>query len=275
MTATTGTARDNYWELVTDTAEVYERELVPVLFAPWADELVQMVSPRPGERVLDLACGTGLVARKTSTRLAGNGHVVGVDVNPGMLAVARRTAAGLQPAIEWRQADALRTGLPDQAFDAAFCQQGLQFFPDRSGALRELHRLLAPEGRVAVSAWCDPYAPGYAPLWRALERHHLPGTMRFLRTVFSLTDAEELRGLLDDTGFRDVTVGRHTHRVRASSAAAWVRAFLGAAPVPELARLHPTVRASITAEVSAALQPYSDARSLNFPISANVALARR
>ena len=277
MTATAPDDPTRFWETVSETAEFYERELVPALFEPWAAELVELVSPQPGERVLDLACGTGLVARKAATRLAGTGEIVGVDLNPGMLAVAHRSAAGVEPAIRWRQASALDTGLPDESIDVAFCQQGLQFFPDRMAALRELHRVMAPDGRAAVSVWCDPYAPGYAPFWRAFEQHlaDLPAALDFLRAVFALDDAGELRGLLTDAGFRDVRVSRHTHHVRAASAEAWAGAFLGAAPVPGLAEYDPKVLGRIADEVVAALRPYVKDDGLTFPISANVALARR
>lgn len=276
MAATKGTDT-RFWDQVTETAEAYERDLVPALFDPWADDLVALVGPEPGMRVLDVACGTGLVARKATSRLSGTGRIVGVDVNPDMLAVARREARGLEPTIEWRQADATDTALPDESFDVALCQQGLQFFPDRSAALRELYRVLQPGGRLAVSVWCDPYAPGYAPLRRAFERH-LPdpeGALGFFGAVFSLRDLEELRGLLTDAGFQDVAISRRTHHVHAASGQAWAHALLGAAPVPGLTEQDARVLDAVAQDVAAALRPYTHGHGLAFPISAHVALARR
>lgn len=139
------------WQQVCGSAEHYERELVPVLFEPWARELVDLADPQPGEQVLDLACGTGLVARLAASPVSASGAVTGLDANRDMLAVARRVAATVRPAIDWRLATATDTGLPDAAFDVGFCEQGLQFFDDRQAALRELHRVVRPGGRVAIS----------------------------------------------------------------------------------------------------------------------------
>lgn len=133
--------------------EAYQRYLVPIMFAPWARNLVDLVAPRTGERVLDVACGTGVVARCAAIHVGDEGTVVGLDVNDGMLQVARATSSGIRPAIEWRTGSATDMPLPDGSFDVAFCLQGLQFFGDRSAALREMHRVLVPEGRLALAVW--------------------------------------------------------------------------------------------------------------------------
>jgi ubiquinone/menaquinone biosynthesis C-methylase UbiE len=141
---------DGLWGNASVAADRYERALVPALFEPWADVLLDIAGVGQGDRVLDVACGTGVVARSAARRVGSGGHVCGLDVNEDMLAIARST----NPDIEWRQAGSSRTGLPDASFDAAFCQQGLQFFPDRLGALREIHRVLAPGGRAVIATWC-------------------------------------------------------------------------------------------------------------------------
>jgi SAM-dependent methyltransferase len=208
MTTTQGAAR--FWEKVSATAEDYERGLVPMLFAPWAVELVDLVDPHG-------------------------------------------------------------------AFDVAVCQQGLQFFPDRLAALVELHRVVAPGGRVAISTWCDPCAPGYAPFRSAFEQYlpDLPAARGFLAAIFSLDDAAELRDLLAEAGFTDVRVDRRTHDVRAASADAWATAFLTAAPVPGLADYDADALARITADVVDSLRPYVHTDGLSFPISSLVAVAGR
>lgn len=269
--------RDSVWEQCHAPAENYERVLVPTLFEPWARELVELADPRPGERVLDLACGTGLVARTAAPRVGGAGAVTGLDVNRDMLTVAERVAATVRPGIVWTHANAVRTGLPDAAFDVGFCQHGLQFFPDRLAALRELYRVIAPGGRVAISVWCDAGSPGYAPFGPAFARH-LPDdrdAVGFLRAIFSLDDADELHDLLDEAGFRGVQVERRTRIVRCASPQAWARAFLDSAPVPGIAALAPSVVDRICGEVADALSDDVDGDGLAFPMDANVALAYR
>lgn len=154
------------WQLAGNAADVYERALVPAVFAPWAPQVVALAEPRPGERVLDVACGTGVVARLASQRVGRIGKVVGLDLNPGMLAVAAASAAGQSSAaapITWQEASAIKMPLPDAAFDIVYCQLGLQFFPDRPAALREMYRVLVPGGRLGLMVWRGiEHSPGSA-----------------------------------------------------------------------------------------------------------------
>lgn len=133
-------------------AEAYESLLVPHQFAPWARDLVAHADPKPGERILDVACGTGVVMRSVVPLVGPNGRVVGVDSSPAMLAVARTRAPSEAP-IEWYEVSAEALPLSDAAFDLVLCRQGLQFFADKLGATREMRRVLAPGGRVALSVW--------------------------------------------------------------------------------------------------------------------------
>src|SRR5262249_41083176 len=145
-------ARDREYQIEGSAAELFERYLVPAITALWAADLVGRAAPQPGERVLDVACGTGVVAR-LAARTMGAGRIVGLDINEAMLAVARSQAADLTPPIEWHEASVLEMPFPDRAFDLVLCQLGLQFFPDRPRALREMHRVLVPDGRMALSVY--------------------------------------------------------------------------------------------------------------------------
>lgn len=266
--------RGGHWTGVSVAAECYERDLVPALFEPWAGVLVDIAGVGTGDRVLDVACGTGVVSRVAAGRVGPGGRVCGLDVNEDMLAIARRASAD----VEWRQADASRTGLPDASFDAAFCQQGLQFFPDRLAALREIHRVLAPGGRAVIATWCaaaDGDA-GYAPIAEALQRHRPddPDPPGFIAAIFGLSDGTEVTRLAEAAGFADVSVERRTRTVRFPSAEAWVEAFLGAAPVPSLSKLAPAARAAVVADAAAALEPYVAPNGLAFPLHTNIALCR-
>jgi len=127
-----------------NAAELYERYAVPFVLGPWAPELVELAALQPGESVLDLACGTGVVARLVAPRVGTTGQVIGVDLNAGMLAVARALPAPSGSAIDWVQGSATALELPDRSIDVVLCQQGLQFFPEKLAALREMHRVLVP-----------------------------------------------------------------------------------------------------------------------------------
>ncbi|MFQ5468502.1 MAG: methyltransferase domain-containing protein, partial [Kiloniellaceae bacterium] len=132
-----------------DGAEVYESCFVPAIFGAWASPVADAAGIEAGKRVLDVACGTGVLAREAFRRVGQKGQVVGVDLNEGMLAVAART----EPKVEWRQGDAEHLPFEDASFDVVVSQFALMYFPDRVAALREMWRVLAPDGRLAVVAW--------------------------------------------------------------------------------------------------------------------------
>lgn len=257
-------------------AEVYERYLVPALFRPLAAELIGRAAPQPGDRVLDVACGTGAVARQLPPLVGTDGTVVGLDFSPAMLDVAHSLPPS-NPPIDWRLGSADAIPAPDASFDLVFCQQGLQFFPDRAAALREMRRVLAPGGRVVLSVSRGlEHQPVYAALNAAMERRL---GSRAMAAPFALGDADELRALLDGAGFRDTTVDPLVRTVRFPSPAQFVRlSVLGAAAaVPDLARMDAASRGTlvdaIQGEVDDVLRPFTKDGALAFPMRANVAVA--
>lgn len=186
-------------------AEVYERLFVPALSKPWADDLLRRAEVRPGERVLDVACGTGIVARKAAARVGPTGRVVGVDPLPPMLEVAGRCAAAEGLSIEWIHGRAEQLPVPDAAFDLVCCQVGMMFFDDKALAAREMRRALAPGGRVAISVPLSVEHQGvYADLDKIIERHL--GVPTLARTLFSYGDRSTLRSVLDQAGFVDIAI---------------------------------------------------------------------
>ncbi len=148
---------DPSFQAQADAAAVYEEFFVPALFQEWAYRVADAVPLRPGDRVLDVACGTGVLARAVAARVSPGGSVAGLDMNPGMLTVAGRVA----PAIAWRQGAAESLPYADASFDAVVSQFGLMFFADRQTALREMMRVLAPGGHPRVFR---PFGPGSRPM---------------------------------------------------------------------------------------------------------------
>ena len=123
------------WQLTGSGPESYERYQVPSTFEPLARMFVAHVPLQRGQHVLDVACGTGIVVRHVAPVVGATGHIVGVDLNPAMLEVARQNAPPGGTQIEWREGDAADLPYSDEAFDVVLCQQGLQFFPDSGSAL--------------------------------------------------------------------------------------------------------------------------------------------
>jgi ubiquinone/menaquinone biosynthesis C-methylase UbiE len=185
-------------------AENYQRYFVPAIGGPVAEDLIEAAAITPGERVLDVGCGTGVVARLAARQLNGTGTVCGLDVNPGMLAVARNVtpeAAG----IDWYEANAEAIPLPDDSFDVVLCQMSLQFMPGRANALREMRRVLGKGGRLVLNL-PGPTPPLFEIFADALAKHIDQEAAPFVHAVFSLNNVDEIRQLARDAGFREVQV---------------------------------------------------------------------
>ena len=264
------------WQLAGDMAENYEQYFVPAIFRPWATDLLDLTAPQEGERVLDLACGTGIVSRLAAERVGPSGKVIGLDINPGMLAVAgSATPAGAS--IEWRQGNAEDMPFPDKAFDLVICQQGLQFFPNKPVALREMYRVLAPAGRLALSVWRDiQHIPGYIALADALASHVSAEAAGFMHMTGSVAD--ELEGLAVEAGFQKVAVRSASRKLHFSSPEAFVWEIIQCTPLAWMTAVNQageSTRANVINEVSAKLRPYVDDDGLTFPIEARVLTASK
>ena len=266
------------WQVSRKAAEAYERYLVSTLFTPWAHDLIARAALQPGERVLDVACGTGIVARLAAEHVGVAGHVVGVDLNPDMLAVARaQTPAHDSTKVAWREGDATALPCDDETFDVVCCQQGLQFVPDKTQALREMRRVLAPEGRLALSVWrALPYQPYNRVFVEVLERHVGPEAGRRMRAPCGCGDAQTLRTLLTAVGFREIRFHSVTLTLRHPAPTAYIPGQLAALPFAGMIEaLEPAAQTALHHEILAALHPYIDAAGLAVPLEAYVALARK
>ena len=264
------------WQLVQDSASAYERYLVPLLFDTGARDLLDRVGVGPGQRVLDVACGTGIVARHAARRVGPDGEVTGIDLNPDMLAVAGAATDG-SPTIRFEEASADDLPLPDASVDVACCQQGLQFFADRAAALAEVHRVLAPGGRLAAST-CRSLAhqPGYVPLVEALRRHVGEPAAEGMASPFALGDADELRALVTQAGFLEVEIRIAVWSIRLDSAEAFLRGETASSPLGAvIAALDRDVVDALVADLAAGLAAHTDDAGLSFPFETLVVTATR
>jgi len=261
----------NQWQLSGNAAERYERVLVPAIFSPWAADLVALAKLRPGERVLDVACGTGVVGRLAAERVGPKGHVTGLDLNESMLEVARSQpipagAAG----VAWVQSSALAMRVPDSSFDVVLCQQGIQFFPDPPQALREMIRVLVPSGRVFTSVW-EGSTPYTTAMWSAVERHVGADAATTLRKSRAIEDPKALQDLMIQVGFRDVKIIHQTRTARLPAVGDFILRHLAATPVAQAVEaLSDSARKALSEDAATALRPYADGDGIAFPETVNV-----
>ncbi|HEY7034672.1 MAG TPA: methyltransferase domain-containing protein [Thermomicrobiales bacterium] len=260
------------WQVETTAAERYEALLVPALMTAWAPRVVAAAGVGTGDRVLDVACGTGIVARTAADRVGATGRVVGLDLNPGMLAVAAR----VRPDLDWRQGDAAALPFPAASFERVLCQFALMFFPDRLAALREMHRVLTSSGSVALATWAAiKVSPPYARQAEIAGRLAGAGAEAIVRAPFVLHDAAELGGLLDAAGFEAVRVETIRDAVTYPSVEAFLEGEFDATPLGAMLReLGGTVYEGAKAEMDEALAPFRTASGVTFPVAAHVVSGR-
>jgi ubiquinone/menaquinone biosynthesis C-methylase UbiE len=246
------------WQVAGSAPEIYERELVRAVFGPWAPILTELAQPQLGERVVDIACGTGVVARMAAVKVGPTGTVTAIDLNSGMLAVARSLGtADNSAALNWREASADRLPLPDGSFDVAYCQLGLQFFADRPAALREMRRIVWSKGRLALMVWCAiSESPGFDAFTRMLERNVSLAAATMMRAPFGLADADELSQLVTDADFREIRVQQRVGTVHFSSVEQFVSSYVGGSPLAtHVAQASDAARERLISDTKAALTP--------------------
>jgi ubiquinone/menaquinone biosynthesis C-methylase UbiE len=252
-------------------AEIYESKFVPALFAEWAPHLVDFAGIRPGQAVLDVACGTGIVARTVADRLGDGGRIVGLDLNPAMLAVARR----VRPDVEWREGDAAALPFPDGSFDAVLCQMALMFFPDRAGALREMRRVAGVGGTVAIVVPAHlPAQPAYAPFVEMAARHAGPDAVSLLGAYFSCGDLGPLTSLVESAGLSVTGTRPRLGRVKFASVDEFVAAEVESTPLGS--RIGKDAYASIRAGAREVLRPFmTPTGHLEVPLAGHLVAGRR
>jgi len=252
-------------------AEVYESTFVPAIFGAWAPLLVDAAGVAPGQAVLDVACGTGVVARTAAERLAGNGRVVGSDLNPAMLEVARR----LRPDIDWRQADAAHLPFADGSFDVVLCQSALMFFPDLEQSLREMRRVATTDGTIGAQVWGSLESqPGYGPFVEVAARHAGRNAAQLLSSYWVLGDLDALTGRFGTAGLRVTATHTRLGVARFASIDEMVSTEVQNSPLGERID-EPTLR-GIVEDSRVALARFTRASGrVDLPILGHLIIARR
>jgi ubiquinone/menaquinone biosynthesis C-methylase UbiE len=270
---------DGHWQLEGSAAELYQRYLVPAITTKWAEDLVHRAKLRAGENVLDVACGTGVVARLAARKVT-PGHVTGLDLNSGMLAVARNVSNEGEP-VSWKEASALDLPFSSGHFDAVLCQLGLQFFPDQPKALREMRRVVRDSGRVALSVYSPiERTPGANAFVGALDEVLGPEASRIKRGEHSFASPAQLEKLLLDAGFSTVDVHAVVQTIVFPSVLDYVRFQLLATPMTvllqdEIDSERQAIISSVAAKTASLSTPSMlHAGKFTFPQEAYVALAR-
>ncbi len=263
---------DRTWQLHPDSSQAYHRYIGKSIVAPWTEDLIEAAGIRRGHRVLDVACGTGLVTREADRRVGEAGRVVGLDVNRGMLDVARSMRG---QRIEWQGGDAAEMPFGSSEFDVVLCQQGLQFFADKSAALKEMNRVLRPGGRVALNVFRSiEHCPWHRAVADALERHVSLEAAEVVRWSFSLGDRDELRGLIAGAAFREAHIRIEGKWIRHPSIAEFLPGYLASTPVADLFT-DDEVLSVLVKSVTDSLCQYMDDDGLAAPVQCHVITARK
>lgn len=259
--------------LAATAPENYERFFVPVIGEPLARHTIAVARLRPGEHVLDVGCGTGVVTRIAAEQVGPDGSVAGLDVNAGMLAVARSVTPP-DHRIEWHEASAEAMPFPDAEFDAVLCQLSLQFVPDRQQAVSEMHRVLKPGGRLVITV-PGPAGPLFERLADAMGKHIAPQAAGFVRAVFSIDDETELESLLAKAGFRDVNAEAEMRELPLPEPKAFLWQYVAGTPLAAVvAGTEDGTRSALERDVVAGWQEFRSGDGMNYEQRIVTATAR-
>lgn len=255
-----------------DSAIAYESLMVPALVGPWSPKVAAAAGFAAGQRVLDVACGTGVLAREAADRVGISGAVTGLDANAGMLEVARRLA----PDLEWHQGTAEALPFPDGSFDRVVSQFGLMFFPDPGAAIREALRVLRPGGRIVFAVWNSLLNnPAYADEVELLEQSAGRAAADAVRAPFVLGDAGELAELFRSAGATSVALATDREMARFPSLRVMLEADLrGWLPMMGVVLAEDEI-AEVLERAEEVLRPYVDTDgTAAFTTSAHIVVAR-
>lgn len=206
-------------QVTESAAKVYEEFFVPALFEDWASRVADAAKISSGQHVLDVACGTGVLTSEIAQRVGSSGSVVGLDLNQGMLTIAKSKAFK----IKWQQGNAEALPFDNDSFDAVVCQFGLMFFENRHAALKEMFRVLKQGGHLAIAVWDSlENIPGYAILTELLERLFGDEARKAMEAPFVMGDTKMLQSLFEDVGLDSPQIETHQGTACFPSIESWL-----------------------------------------------------
>lgn len=261
------------FQLEGNAPEIYEKVMVPLWFGRWAKALVDSLSLQVSEKVLDVACGTGVTARLAKAKVGSEGEVVGLDINTSMLTKAKQIADGLD--ITWIESDAGDIDLPPGYYDVILSQHGFHYFPDKPAALCEFHRLLSPGGRMAFSIW-DGHSPYTMAICAAVERYISPEIAQKQRSQRETPTADELATQVKQAGFREVEILRQELKIDVPLADEFVPLHLGSMPIADaFLAMSNKAKELLIRDVAEAMNEYVEDGRLIYPDAVHVAFGHR
>lgn len=246
----------SYRNFTGTAAENYQRDFVPAIATPVSADLLRTADLQPGERVLDVACGTGLIARLAAGAVGPRGSVTGIDLAPDMIEVAKDIQTPIGPEIEWHVGDAAALPLADDSYDVVLCQMGLMFIEDRLAALAEMRRVLVSGGRLVVST-PGQIQPTFELMEQAIVEHISPELGGFVRAVFSMHDPEAVATLLQDAGLDEVSSTVATATFQLPGPAEFLWQYINLSPMgPLVAQASEAAQSAMERQVVDSWQPY-------------------
>jgi ubiquinone/menaquinone biosynthesis C-methylase UbiE len=261
-------------------SEIYEQVFIPAIMRHWTPILLEFAQPRAGEHILDLACGTGIVARNAAKYVNSQGRIVGLDINPAMLEVARQQVDSGVTNIEWQEGNAENIPFPDRSFDLVLCQAGLMLFKNKIAAANEMRRVLKAGGRAVALVWQSldqhPFNKTLCTSWS----RRLGVDITAVSPAYSLGSVEELNALLAGAGFSKVAVYPVQYYIFADDPELFLDlSFKGAAAaIPSYANLDDKARSElagcVASDIELVMKQHMQDGRLIIPRAANIAVAR-
>ncbi len=261
-------------QIDTTAAEAYERFMVPGIFLRWTEYLITLAAPQPGEHVLDVACGTGIGARLAAHAVGSTGKVAGLDIDPGVIEVARKVTQRPATSMAWHCASALKMPFMDGEFDLCLCLQGAQFFPDRLAGFAEIRRVLRPSGRLVASIWAPlEFNKGHHAVVQALERQRVDASGA--RRACSFADTVDIRETATRAGFTNFDLRTVDGVSHFESIQSFIDGMtIGASTRHAVALLPEEGRDRFIKDVTTMLEPYLVGGELAYPMRTHVLFAR-